>query len=725
MTDPNPGDVDVSTVAHDAALLASHAASPAHPVTDAFFFCAVAIRESDDARPYLIGQSSDNLRSFDDSGQSTSRDRDCIKKLIDFIDCMWVSWDDSGQYSPSEEWHSLEGNSYRTFLRITSTYVFVLMGSFSSVDQASHHRMSRIVSFIVSEELTDASIMQQKSEYLQSLSPCGSRCKTVLRRCNTAFGMQFNEQLSRSDAIATMLAEQDKILEIMRRNIDSIICRGMSLDSDLQEKTASLESQAAQFFKQSASLSSSGASAMASSDGELEPQVERFFARRTGGLLQFRWHATFMRLALLHPRMILQSLFLLPFAAVLGLVIVPVTAIMITCTPSGVKGMFQHASGHSVTSAVWGSLLVVGAIWSFVCNIPNVLAAILVPVGLCSAFAIAQVCGERCMFLIPASRYKAKKVRWSYASNWIASFSLLLEYVQLLSIAIVVASLDIGHVLDASLIRVLTIIVRPFGAAIDVQFGVACGFCGLLLGFLCISIVLTSQPETRVARTTVERERAGNLGWLKQLIALSADTFFISVLSALFAAAESFHHELPSDSEWKSSQSLFWLRALSLVIAFAYSCASMLMVLPIQSVYPELWLPKGLDARAAPLFSLVERSLKVFLLSSLSLGPQNLSYFRSGVFIAVTICTLLAGWFVGRPGCRTVCMVLPCHVLPIFFRGSRAASAISSIPRLYSANCARVVGFLRGWVWSNGCACSLPSSSAEGVERETKSCGIN
>jgi hypothetical protein len=254
------------------------------------------------------------------------------------------------------------------------------------------------------------------------------------------------------------------------------------------------------------------------------------------------------------------------------------------------------------------------------------------------------------MYLPEASHYKVRKVRWSFASNWIATFSLLLEYLQLLSIAVMIVSLDVSDLqLNAAWIQALSIVVRPFGAAVDVQFGVACGLSALLLGFLCMSILLTSQPASRVARTTVEKERDGNLGWLKQLIVVSADTLFVSVMSALFAAAEQFHHELPSSGEWNRDEVSFWLRALALVIAFAYACASMLMVIPIQSVYPELWLPKGLDARASPLFSLIERSLKVFLLSSLSLGPLHLPYLRSGIFVAVTICSILAGFIVRRP----------------------------------------------------------------------------
>eukprot|EP00762_Andalucia_godoyi_P007190 ANDGO_08021.mRNA.1 hypothetical protein len=346
----------------------------------------------------------------------------------------------------------------------------------------------------------------------------------------------------------------------------------------------------------------------------------------------FHWHPTFMRMTLLAPKTVLYSLAFLPLAAALGVLVVPTLAILIGCFPSGRSGMFQHESKHDVTSSVWGSLCLVGIALAWICNINDLLASVLAPLAIIYIFGSLSLRQESSMFLNAPSEYRQPRVRYEFISNYIAYFSLALEYVQLLSLAVLTVSVDSNFV-DASLSAAVNVIVKPLGASVLVQFIIAVILAGILLGFLTVAVMLTSQPEERVSRVSEQKEKEGNLSWLKLIVGTISDTAFMSVISSLSAAIQLFHSEIPADSEWSNSEAFYWLRCVVQVVLFAFVCASLLVVLPIQAVFPDIWLPKGVDVRPAPLFALSEKFLKLILITSISLGPSSSSvpYFRTGV----------------------------------------------------------------------------------------------
>eukprot|EP00762_Andalucia_godoyi_P001358 ANDGO_04843.mRNA.1 hypothetical protein len=441
-----------------------------------------------------------------------------------------------------------------------------------------------------------------------------------------------------SAEIQEIQLQLDVIQSIAMQNIESVLQRGDKLDA-LEEKTVDISVQAHEFHRH-AKKQSAGAGRKLSLVPVIVCCCCCILVAKYGN---FRWHSTFMRLTLLKPRVVFWSLLFLPLASVLGVFLAPVVGLLMTVMPDGRSGMFQHAKENDVTVGVWTAFFFIGGVFAYVCNVPSIYAAVAAPSCCVALIATGCLWKESAMFLRPLKPHQKIKVR-SNLSNCIGIFSLCLEYVQLMSLAVLSVSFDVS--LNANLVSVTGIVLRPFGSSVMTQFIIACVIAAVLLGFLAITVLLTSQSEKRVARVTEQQEREGNLAWLKQLISLLSDTAFMSVVSAFSAEIGQLGDTVASSDRWNNDSSLYWARCVLQVVLFAYCVGCLLVVLPIQAVFPDIWLPPGQDVRAAPLFSLAEKGLKIFLITSLPLAP-NIAFFRTGV--AVSVFALLALWMMVFP----------------------------------------------------------------------------
>lgn len=374
----------------------------------------------------------------------------------------------------------------------------------------------------------------------------------------------------------------------------------------------------------------------------------------------FHWHKTFMRLTLLKPKTIFWSLLTLPLAALAGgLLVVPTVAVLIAVAPGGRRGMFQHFTDSELdvtASVVWSFLIGVGSV-AFSIFVSDALTAVLTPALVLAGLAVLILgsCEAETMLLPVRAAARMAPVRPN-VSNGIAVFSLLLEFFQLGLLAIRAVALDmqlVGVSVHASFFFALSdFFVIPSASVeiVSVSFYVSVGLAGVLFGFLAIAVVLTSQPEKRVGRVTEQQEREGNLGWLKQILTTISDTLFITLCSGCLLGVSS----LPSGV----AGSLTLGNAVARASFFAFILGSLLIMLPLQAVFPDIWRPSGLDVYASPLFSLVEKVLKSVLITVI--GVVRVPYVQTGLAAAVLLSLLLTTLGMetlvgktGRPGVMT------------------------------------------------------------------------
>eukprot|EP01028_Stygiella_incarcerata_P011893 TRINITY_DN701_c0_g2_i14.p2 TRINITY_DN701_c0_g2~~TRINITY_DN701_c0_g2_i14.p2 ORF type:complete len:473 (+),score=120.92 TRINITY_DN701_c0_g2_i14:633-2051(+) len=382
-----------------------------------------------------------------------------------------------------------------------------------------------------------------------------------------------------------------------------------------------------------------------------------------------------MRMTLLAPKTVMISSLFLPFAVVVGIFLVPTVAFLITVTTNGRLGMFQHRQSHDITKEVFLS-----GFWTLL----TLLCCILLPlllvgwefqlgVGICSGLvllpllpAIESTNKESSMYLpsprknasfwetLPFRRIKIKK----NLSNILSVFSIFLEFIQVLCLGYSASRPSLSVSVDTSFIGSLTqFTLRPLGTSLLFQFIVSVCLGAILIGFITVSIILTSQPEKRVARVSEQKELEGNLSWFKLLVATLADTLFLSLTSSMFAFLSASTASLQGDLDTSSSttstemsESEFQgLSILALLQLFAFVSCALMIILPIQAVFPKIWLPDGIDVRASPKFSLLEKSLKVLLVGVLSVGPGSNVDLRSGFGIFVFGLLSVLIWTVRQP----------------------------------------------------------------------------
>ncbi|MEA2104171.1 MAG: hypothetical protein U9P79_05985 [Candidatus Cloacimonadota bacterium] len=343
---------------------------------------------------------------------------------------------------------------------------------------------------------------------------------------------------------------------------------------------------------------------------------------------------------------------------IFGLFVVPVVAILVTVTSGGRMGMYQHMQSHNITCDVFLSMF-----WAILVTASCIVVPLVVPfdlsfhigIALSGLFSISPMISaalatwkETAMHLshpIENGSFWSKlpfhriPIRFNL-SNCLSVFSILLEYVQMLCLAYTASRPSLAVSVDTSFIGSLTqFTLHPLGASLLVQWIVGLVFAAILVGFITVSIVLTSQPESPVARVSEQKEREGNLSWFKLLVAFLADTMFLSVTSTiasfLSASIASSIGDLDGSSNMSSvdmSDNQFRaLSVLSLVQLFAFVCCAMMIILPIQAVFPDIWLPNGIDLRASPQFSMIEKTLKMLIVGILSLGPASNVIVRSSL----------------------------------------------------------------------------------------------